>query len=156
MYVDGVPAQVVELMENMYQNYKGQFTDLHVYVVSNLGFFDSKQIRNQLNIVKNWCHKMGMIYGGGIAIGAGGMLGKMPTDQGPGKNLGVGMKKIAEVISKRESMEDIYIEPAYFPRVFYLIVVNMGWSVDAKKNGLTRKELYRRLHGGKVTRVGLR
>lgn len=112
LYVDGVPAQVVELMENMYQNYKGQFTDLHVYVVSNLVFFDSKQIRNQLNIVKNWCHKMGMIYGGGIAIGAGGMLGKMPTDQGPGKNLGVG---------------------------------NMGWSVDAKKNGLTRKELYRRL-----------
>lgn len=148
LYVDGVPAQVVELMENMYQNYKGQFQDLHVYVVSNLGFYDSKQIRNQLKIVKNWCNKMGMIYGGGLAIGAGEMLGKMPTDQGPGKNLGVGMEELAGVISKRESMEDIYVEPAYFPRAFYFIAGNMSWSVNAKKNGLTKKELYKRLDFG--------
>lgn len=53
LYVDGVPAQVVEFMENMYRDYKGQLCNLHVYVISNLGFYESEQIRIQLDIVKN-------------------------------------------------------------------------------------------------------
>lgn len=47
---------------------------LLVYVISNLGFYDSKQIHIQLDIMKNWCDKMNINYGGGLAIGAGEML----------------------------------------------------------------------------------
>ena len=148
LYVDGVPAQVVEFMENMYQAYKGQYQNLRVYVVSNLGFYESEQIRIQLETVKNWCNKMGMVYGGGLAIGAGEMLGGMsnvPINQGPNKKLGEGMGKLADAITRRECIANIYVEPAGFPRAFYMMAANMSWGRNVKKNGLTKKDLYRKM-----------
>lgn len=148
LYVDGVPAQVVEFMEKMCQNYKGQCQNLRVYVVSNLGFYESKQIRIQLKIVKNWCNKMGMTYGGGLAIGAGEMLGGMnnvPINQGPNKQLGEGIGKLAAAITKRECIVDIYVEPSYFPRAFFMLAANMSWGRNVQKDGLTKKDLYKRL-----------
>ena len=49
----------------------------NVYVVSNLGFYESEQISILLEIVKNWCSRMGFPYGGGLAIGAGEMMGSL-------------------------------------------------------------------------------
>ena len=148
LYVDGVPAQVVEFMENMYQGYKGRYQKLPVYVVSNLGFYESEQIRIQLKIVKNWCNKMGMAYGGGLAIGAGEMLGglrNVPIKQGPNKALGEGMGKLADSIKKRVCIEDIYVEPSSFPRAFYMLAANMSWGKNVQKNGLSKKDLYKKM-----------
>lgn len=148
LYGDGAPAQVVEFMEKMYQDYKEKYQNLPVYVVSNLGFYESNQIRIQLKIVKNWCNKMGMAYDGGLAIGAGEMLGGMdnvPINQGPNKKLGEGMGKLAETIIKRECIADIYVEPAYFPRAFYMMAANMSWGRNVQKYGLTKKDLYRKM-----------
>ena len=75
----------------MYLRYQGQFAQLPVYVITNLGFYESEQGNVLLEIVKNWCSKMGFFYGGGLAIGAGEMLGtlkKVPLDQGPNQQLG--------------------------------------------------------------------
>lgn len=144
LYVDGVPAQVVELMEYLYDNKKDQLGNLSVYVLSNLGFYESQQIRIQLEIVKNWCVKMGMIYGGGLAIGAGGMMGglrNVPYDQGPNKMMGNGIKTLAGSINSNDSIEDIYVQPTAFPRLLYFIAANMSWAPKAKKNGLKRRDI---------------
>lgn len=52
VYVDGVPAQVMEFMEQMYLQYQGQFAQLPVYVITNLGFYESEQGNVLLEIVK--------------------------------------------------------------------------------------------------------
>ena len=44
LYVDGLPAQAVKLLENLLESYKGQII-CPVYVVSNLGFYEAKQIK---------------------------------------------------------------------------------------------------------------
>lgn len=148
LYVDGAPAQVVELMEKLADDYREGFLGLSVYVVSNLGFYEGRQSHILLEIVRNWCAKMEISYGGGLAVGAGEMLGGLktvPLDQGPNKQLGEGMRKLAGAICKGEQIEDLYVEPAGFPRKLYMLAADMSWGKNVKRNGLSKKEIYRKM-----------
>lgn len=147
LYVDGAPAQTVELMEWLYREEKDSLGKLPVYVVANMGFYESSQLCVLLSIIKNWCVKMGAVYGGGLAVGAGEMMGRMgniPLDQGPNKILGEGLKKLAAHIGQRTKTADIHTEPAGFPKRMYLVAAGMTWGRQAKENGVKRKELKRR------------
>lgn len=146
LYVDSAPAQVVELMEKLYEDGAGCLGELCVYVVSNLGFYESRQIHIQFAIVRNWCERMGITYGGGLAIGAGEMMGglrKVPMDQGPNKAMGEGVKALATHISMRSVMDDLYVEPTGFPRWMYFLAAQMNWAPAAKKNGVKRRDVCR-------------
>lgn len=147
LYVDGVPAQVLELMEYLYADGSGSLNGLRVYVISNMGFYESRQARILLSIVKNWCAKLGAVYGGGLAIGAGEMMGTLrnvPMDQGPNKDMGQGIKTIASHIENGTAMEDIYTEPTGFPRGMYRLAADMSWGSQARKNGVKRSEIRQR------------
>lgn len=148
LYADSVPAQVVDLMERFYTRKSEELKGLHIYAVTNLGFYESRQMELELAIIKNWCEKMEMVYGGSLAIGAGEMMGGLsyvPIDQGPNKEMGEGMKKLAAHIKEGSVTEDIYTEPTGFPRNMYLLAAKMNWGPQAKKNGLKKKDLYRRM-----------
>lgn len=147
LYVDGAPAQIVALMETLYDEYREAFGNLPVYVISNMGFYESTQISIQLEMVRNWCSKMGFHYGGGLAVGAGEMLGSLrnvPPDKGPNRELGEGIKKLAAAVLRRETVPDLYVQPAGFPRRMYIMAAHMGWHRMAKQNKLAKKELYRK------------
>lgn len=147
LYVDGVPAQVVELMEYLYDIGKNHLDKLVVYVISNLGFYESHQIHIQLQIVKNWCSKMGLVYGGALAIGAGGMMGglrNIPYNQGPNRMMGKGINSLATSINTNEAMEDVYVKPSGFPRFLYMFFGNKSWIPQAKKNGIKRNDIKKR------------
>lgn len=148
LYVDSTPSQVVEWMEKVYEYGKDMRKDLNVYVISNLGFYDSKQIHIQLSIVKNWCDKMNFTYGGGLAVGAGEMLGNLgsvPINQGPNKMLGEGLEKMAAAINEKQIFENIFVEPSGFPRWLYMLAAGKGWAPAAKKNGIKRREIRRKM-----------
>lgn len=147
LYVDGVPAQAVELMERFYADGAGSLGNLMVYAVSNLGFYEPEQAHIQLAIVRNWCERMNIAFGGAIAVGAGEMMGglrNVPMDQGPNKAMGEGLKKLAAHIGARTVMEDCFVRPTGFPRRLYLFAAQMNWAPAAKNNGLKRKEIRRR------------
>lgn len=148
LYVDSTPAQVVEWLEQIYEKRKETWKALKVYVISNLGFYDSKQIHIQLAIVKNWCDKMNFTYGGGLAIGAGEMLGGLgavPINQGPNKILGKGLAKMAEAVNQNMTVENIFVEPSGFPRWMYMLAAGSTWAPQARKNGVSRREIRRKM-----------
>lgn len=121
LYVDSAPAQVVEWMEQIYI---------------------------QLAIIKNWCEKMNFIYGGGLAIGAGEMLGSLtavPINQGPNKMLGEGLAKMADAVNDKRRIENIFVEPSGFPRWMYMLAAKGTWAPQAKKNGVSRREIRRKM-----------
>ena len=139
LYVDGLPAQAVKLLELLFNNYKNEFPDLPVYVISNLGFYESTQIKPLLEIVENWCSKMGMIYGGGLAIGAGPMIStlrNLSLTKGLNKNIEEGISKLALAISQEKTIENEYCKTA-IPRIVYLKAAHMTFRKTMKKNGLT-------------------
>ena len=112
-----------------------------VYVVSNMGFYESHQLKNLLSMVKEWCEKCGYEYCGGIAIGAGEMLKMFANGQGPGKHVGEGMEKLAGAIRNGDKAGDIYADVQGFPRWMYMMMANMNWPRAGKMNGLKRREI---------------
>ena len=121
LYVDGLPAQAVRLLELLQEHAQGNYSHLPVYVVSNLGFYEPQQICNLFSIVENWCARMGMKYGGGIAIGAGPMiriLKDMPLKCGLNKKIGIGFENLAKAISAHASVGNLYCK-TMIPRWVY-------------------------------------
>ncbi len=144
LYVDSVPAQVMYLMEQLYNDRMEFYYNKKVYVIAGMGFYESAQIAILLEIMKNWCKKMNMIYGGGLAIGAGEMMAGfkgIPLNQGPCKMFGEGIRRMANSIESDGTMEDYYSQPNGIPRSIYMFMANRSWVVSAKKNGIKRKEI---------------
>lgn len=148
LYVDGIPSHVVRFMEQIYEKRAGKTSKLKVYAIGNLGFYESHQLRILLSIVKNWAEKCGFIYGGGLAVGAGEMMSSLrnvPLDKGPNAIFGHGLKTFAKHVSENTITENIHTKPCSFPRWLYIRTVNRNWPVNAKKNGVTKKEIKKRL-----------
>lgn len=151
LYVDGIPSALLRVMERL-ENYRTA-GEKSIYVVSNMGFYESSQLKNLMGMVKSWCEKCSFIYGGGLAIGAGEMIGSIiiSTDKGPAKNAAEGLNKLSAAINDLKEIEDIYADAYRFPRALYMFAADMGWPKGAKKNGLKRKDLYRQAHAYEYT-----
>ncbi len=146
MYVDGIPSAVLRVMEEM-EN-KAPSDVKKVYAVANMGFYESKQMRNLLKQVRKWCDKCGYAYCGSAAIGAGEMMGQLITAingaNGPIKHVVETLETLGGVINTSSAMEDIYADAYCFPRAAYMFMANSGWSKGAKANGIKKKDLFRR------------
>lgn len=133
LYVDGLPAQAVKLLELLLESDKAPLDRKPVYVVSNLGFYEGEQICNLFDIVRNWCTRMDMTYGGGIAIGAGPMIRAtkgLPLHQDMEK----GLHRLADHIRSGAAMANYYAKTV-IPRSVYLQAAHMSFRKTLKKNG---------------------
>ena len=143
LYVDGLPAQAIKLMEILLANYKGEIPKLPVYVISNLGFYEAEQIKHLLAIVENWCKRMGFLYGGGLALGAGPLiraLERMPLKKGVLKAAGLGFEKLAYAVVNRKRMKNYYVK-TMIPRIVYMKAAHINFDKTAKGNGLKVSEV---------------
>jgi multimeric flavodoxin WrbA len=133
LYVDGVPSTVLRIMEKL--EAKG-VSNKKIYAVANMGFYESKQIRNLLSMMKTWCDECGIEYGGGIAIGAGGMLGNLIHygSHGPGKNAYDNLCTLGEAVNSSNSVADLYVDAYKFPRIAYFFTANSIMRNSVKKN----------------------
>lgn len=151
LYVDGIPAHLLEEMILLEKAYKEkEHKDTIVYVIANNGFYEGDQNKYALAMVKNFCTRANIIWGQGIGIGAGemngGMIkGGMPLGRGPLTSLGKAMVLLIENIKNKVSKEDIYVKPNLPSFAFKYMVHRTFWNVNAKKNGITKKEMNVRL-----------
>ena len=147
LYVDGLPGQVVRWMETMEREYRGGRKD--VYLLANMGLYESGQLVNLFEAVREWCEAMGFSYRGGLGISAGELLGTLmantPFGVGPTRTAARGIVRLAEVIDGGGTTEDIFAEPWMFPRSLYIAIANTNWNRLARQNGIKPAELYRRL-----------
>lgn len=147
LYVDGLPSQLIRLMEDFQKNYHG--LRKKIYVLANMGLYECSQLENLFEAVRQWSDEMGFEYCGGLGISAGELIGTLiehiPFKLGPGKKNAKGMKKLAKAISSDTAIKDLYTQPFLFPRSLYISIANRNWNTLAKENGLDPKELYRQL-----------
>ena len=146
LYVDGIPSAPLRLLEKMEQSKTGS---KRIYVIANMGLYESSQISNLLSMMKYWCNKCGYEYCGGLAIGAGEMITNMVNIKNPEKGMarytGKGMIMLADAIDRSESVEDIYADPYKCSRSAYIFMANMSWPLHARSLGVKKKELLRQL-----------
>jgi len=151
LYVDGIPSAPLRMMEMIEKcvTLDEAFAGKKIYVVTNMGLFESKQLVNLLSMVKLWCDKCNFTYGGGLAIGAGemmtGFMDAKNIDGGPTRNVAAGFRELASAINESKQIEDIYADSNKFPRSLYMLIANSTWPKGIKRNGLKRKDLYRKL-----------
>jgi len=145
LYVDGVPAPVLQFMLKLETYMQGKdMSDKYLYAMGNCGFYEGRQNAILIHIMKNWCKKTGMKWGQGIGIGSGEMFGAMreiPLGKGPTKNLKKGLEQFARNIKDRKSADEIYVEPNMVSQGMFLMVANKFWDMQAKKNGVKKKAL---------------
>ncbi len=147
LYVDGLPAQVIRLMETFRREYRGG--KARIYLLANMGLYESKQLINLFAMVRQWCGEMDFEYCGGLGISAGELLGTLigqkPFDKSSNKKAIEGINRLAKAINNEAMMRDIFAEPHHFPRWLYIAIANTNWNRLAKKAGIKPKELYRQL-----------
>lgn len=144
LYVDSPPSHVIRFLSYAEENYKAQSSKVKVYVISNCGFYEGKQNHIAIKILKCWCKRMGFQWGQGIGIGSGEMMGTLkniPLTKGPNKNLGRAINELANNVIKKQSGDEIYTLPSYFPQIAFRFSANSFWIQKAKKNGLKKKDL---------------
>lgn len=148
LFVDGVPSTILtffQMVDSLDENklLRGK----KVYVIANCGFYEGEQTRNLLDIMQCWCEKKGMIWGRGIGIGAGEMMGSMkgiPLGKGPTKNLKTGIARFADNVRNGESGAHLYVTPNLIPRFLFIKFANQFWNRMSKKKGLTKRDLWKK------------
>ena len=147
LYVDGVPSQMIRLMERFGRGYQGGAKK--IYLLANMGLYESCQLQSLFSAVRQWCAGMGFDYRGGLGISAGELLGELmvhlPFRFGATKKAAAGVDKLAEAINTECAISDIFAEPYAFPRALYIAIANASWNRTVKANGLQSSDLYRRL-----------
>lgn len=147
LYVDGLPSQLIRFLETAEREYRGGAKQ--IYVLANMGLYESGQLVNLFEAVRQWCGRMGFSYCGGLGVSAGELVGvlmqRLPFAHGPTRKIAEGMDALAAAINAGAAAGDIYAEPWAFPRSLYILIANTSWNRSARKNGLRPKELYRRL-----------
>lgn len=74
VYVDGVPSHVLDFLSEAEKFCKENNCRFKLYVISNCGFFEGKQCKNELAIMRSFCAAAGLEWGAGVGIGGAEML----------------------------------------------------------------------------------
>ena len=147
LYLDGLPSQIIRFMEAAQREYQGP--SKRVYVLANMGLYESKQLVNLFSAVRQWSEQMCFSYCGGLGVSAGELVGvlmqHLPFCIGFTRNVAKGMKRLADAINGEAVIEDIYAEPLCFPRRLYIWLANNGWKRMARENGINPEDIYRQV-----------
>jgi len=147
LYVDSLPSQLIRLLERFQE--KEQEHMKRIYVLANMGLYESRQLVNLFSAVKQWCEKTGFAYCGGLGVAAGelvgGLMEVMPFEKGFTAGIARDEDRLAGAINEAREIEDIYSGPVHFPRWLYISIANSGWARMAKANGMKKEDLYRQL-----------
>lgn len=142
LYVDGIPSQLLSCLCQI-EKVGVASKRIMVFGIVNSGFYEGTQNAIAIEILKNWCDKIGLKWGMGVGVGGGGSLSQMksvPIGKGPKASLGKAFCTLKNSIENKKTAKNIYIS-VDFPRLFYKFAAEMGWKQMIKKNGGKVKDL---------------
>lgn len=151
LYVFCLPGILTRYLEDYYKYFLEQGerqNSQKVYAVVNCGFPESDINLEAVNVIKSFSRHINSCFRFGVQIGGGGMLlaaKGAPFMKKTLRNLNEAFNRIIEDITDQslQEIENISIS-MNFPRWLYLFMGNRSWASLARKNGLKKKELYRR------------
>lgn len=151
LYVFCLPGLLMRFLQDFAafrSHYPEKERDARVYAVVNCGFLEADINREAVRVIESFSKKMNYFFRFGVQIGGGGMLSSAPNAPFVKKSMEVlngTFKLMAEDILNcgENPLEDISVA-VKFPRRLYYFMGNKGWFSAAKKNGLKKKDLYRK------------
>jgi multimeric flavodoxin WrbA len=127
LYIDSIPSNMLKTLIGLEEYIKKEPAQTGIaYTIINNGFYEGKQTHIAFEIIRNWCGRVGIQFGGGIGQGAGEMLGmtiNTPIKKGPFNNIGRELALLAEKIELKEPCGIKYLRP-YFPKFLWRYMAN--------------------------------
>jgi len=141
LYVDGLPSTVIHLLDRLNQAAFG--TERKVYVLANLGLYESHQMKNLLSMMRTWCRVSGCTYSGSIVISASELIGILIKymKSVPVRGVTNALAALAENVTAGTKMEDLYVQPLMFPRWLYIQITNRSWDRQALASNMKPADL---------------
>ena len=142
LYVDTLPAPVIEAMEQITAHRKGR-NRVHRQLfaaVANCGFPEAFQCNTALANCETFARQAGFVWAGGMALGAGHMLDGKPLAEGGGmtvmmrQSLDLAAKALAQGQAIPQAARDGLAKPV-IPHWLYRLSGWWRWHQQAKTNG---------------------
>lgn len=112
----------------------------NIYVIINCGFLESEHNLTALNIIKNWCLKVGTNYMGAVLIGAGEVAGNKKYRLISNKVF-QNLKILSNNIKENTSNGDQLCTISLLKSKLYCLCANMSWNKSGYKNGLDQDDI---------------
>jgi len=143
LYVDSLPAPVIEAMELIVERRTDK--KIRFFAISNSGFPEAQHNNVALAICRRFAKAAGMEWVGGLALGMGGALSGKPLEDQGGivRSVVKSLNLAVEALANDESIPDEAIglmAKPLIPAWMYTAIGNIGWRRQAKRYG-TRKKL---------------
>lgn len=149
LYIDSIPAIVSEFFVEFEKAMKIICnTNMKIYAISNCGFLEGEHNEVALKIVKLFANKINVTWGYGLGIGAGEFLRgstTMPLKFFMKKDIYNALIEFSKNLKdEKETDVDVIVRPKMGRRLF-IIFAERYWIGSAKKNGLRKKDLNRKV-----------
>lgn len=140
LYVDSLPSGLILALEKIAQNRKtAAAKHTRVLAIVNNGFPDAKQNAIAIAICKQFANETGCEWAGGLAMGAGAMIGGAPLEKAPMmKNVKKSLDLTAQSLIEGSTVPDeavALIGKTPLPKFIMTMFANSGWKGMAKPFG---------------------
>jgi multimeric flavodoxin WrbA len=145
LYVDSLPAPVINVLEQIETHRKGQFSHKLFAAIANCGFPEAHHNDIALAICATFACQARFEWAGGLALGAGeGLIHGASLNELGGRVIPLkhALELAAEALARGEAIplqaREI-VEKPIIPGWMYLLMGAYGWKQQAKKFGADRK-----------------
>lgn len=141
LYVDSPSSITLELFDYIY-DHKINLNNKPIYVIINCGFREGIHNQVALNIIKNWCLKVGAEYAGCVMIGAGEIVGKRKYRLISHRAFKC-LNKFGLNIKQLNKVNDVITTMDILNNKTFCTIANIEWMKKALINGLSKREIKR-------------
>jgi len=143
LYVDSLPAPVIEAMELIFMH--GLEKGARFAVIANCGFPEAQHNKVAMSICQRFAHASGLEWAGGLALGMGGVLSRQRLEEHGGmvRNIIKSLDLAVDALVNGEPVPNEAIRlmaKPLIPKWMYTTIGNLGWRQQAKRYGV-RKHL---------------
>lgn len=152
LYIFCVPGIVMRFMQDFHNHLKRNgvtVSNTKVYAIVNCGFPEADINTEAVRVIECFSKNIGAHFGFGIMIGGGGILKEENQGVSFMKKTFIALENGFRLImqdireGRSEPLPNLFIH-LNFPRWLYLFFADRGWINVARKNGLKKKEMYKR------------
>lgn len=139
LYVDTLPYLVTAALEEIADHRRGQVQAAPLFAaLCNCGFPEASHCALALAICASFAQEAQMRWGGGLALGAGGMVhGQRLEPKGMTHGLAAALDQAAEALAQGNPLPPSAAEALarpLIPHSLYLMLGNLGWHMTARQN----------------------
>lgn len=158
LYVDSLPAPVIEALERIAAHQQGQATRKLFAAIANCGFPEAHHNDTALAICATFARQSEFEWAGSLSLGAGeGMVHGEPLNEMDGRVLPLkkALDLAAESLAKGEAIPQAaqdFIAKPFIPAWLYRLSGAFGWKQQAKRWGVEnslKKQPYQLVESGK-------